>query len=235
VETVRDVMTRAVLDVRPDTPLKVVAQRLIEHRISGLPVVDEAGRVIGVVSEGDLLVKEQPVDSIRHRPLARLFGESAETRQLLAKAEARTAGDAMTSPAITIEASRPVAAAATLMIQRKVNRLPVTEDGRLVGIVTRADVVRTFARTDDDLAAAIRSEVLVHALWLDPDQFAVDVVDGVATIRGTVERRSMASIVERMAEMVPGVVAVTADIGWSVDDREFAAPGPDYLSPKSPS
>ncbi len=234
-ETVRDVMTRAVLDVKLDTPLKAVARQLIEHRISGLPVVDDAGRVVGVISEGDLLVKEQRPDAIHHRPLARLFGESAETRHLLAKAEARTAGDAMTSPAITIEASQPVAAAAALMIQRKVNRLPVTDRGRLVGIVTRADVVRSFVRTDDALAEAIRNDVLLRALWLDPERFTVEVNDGVATIHGAVERRSTAAIVERMVEMVPGVVGVVADIGWSVDDRDIEAPGHDYLSPKSPS
>ncbi len=234
-ETVRDVMTQAVLSVKADTPLKDVARQLIEHRISGLPVVDEGGQVIGVISEGDLLVKEQQPGSIRHRPLARLFGESAETRHLLAKAEARTAGDAMTSPALTIEASRPVGAAAALMVQKQVNRLPVIEAGRLVGIVTRADVVRTFARSDDELAEAIRSDVLLRALWIDPGKFSVVVTDGIATISGSVERRSTAGIVERMVETVPGVVAVVARVDWSVDDHDIRAPGPDYLSPKSPS
>ncbi len=234
-ETVRDVMTRSVLSVGPDTPLKDVALLLIEHRISGLPVVDGSGRVVGVISEGDLLVKERQPDAVRHRPLARLFGESAETRQLLAKAEARTAGDAMTAPAITVEASAPVGVAATLMIDRKVNRLPVTEGDRLVGIVTRADVIRTFARSDEELAARIRSDVLLRTLWLDPDLFSVEVSNGVATIRGRVERKSSAAMLERMAEMVPGIVAVTADIAWAIDDRDIQAPSPDYLSPKGPS
>lgn len=234
-ETVRDVMTPAVLSVRPDTPLKDVARQLIEHRISGLPVVSEDGRIVGVISEGDLLAKEQQPQAVHHRPLARLFGESAETRQVLAKAEARTAGDAMTSPAVTIEATRPVAAAATLMMERRVNRLPVTDGDQLVGIVTRADIVRTFARSDDDLAEAIRRDVLLHSLWLDPDAFAVQVENGIASISGRVERRSTAAIVERMAEMVPGVVGVNADIGWSLDDRNLRAPAPDYVSPKSPT
>ncbi len=234
-ETVRDVMTRAVLAVKPDTPLKDVARQLIDHRISGLPVVNEAGQVIGVISEGDLLVKEQQPGSIHHRPLARLFGESTETRHLLAKAEARTAGDAMTSPAITIDASQSVGAAAALMVQRQVNRLPVTEAGHLIGIVTRADVVRTFARSDEELAETIRSDVLLRALWLDPSQFTVEVTDGVATIRGSVGRRSTAAIVEHMAEMVPGVVAVVTNLDWSIDDRDIEAPGHDYLSPKGPS
>jgi CBS-domain-containing membrane protein len=234
-ETVRDVMTRAVLSVGPETPIKDVARLLIEHRISGMPVVDDAGRVLGVISEGDLLVKEQQPRATRHRPLARLFGDSAETRQALAKAEALTAGDAMTAPAITIEASSPVGAAASLMIERKVNRLPVTEDGRLAGIVTRADVIRTFARSDEELAEAIRTDVLVRTLWLDPERFEVEVVNGVATIHGQTERRSTAAMVQRMAEALPGIVAVVADIAWTVDDRDIEAPAPDYLSPKSPS
>jgi CBS domain-containing protein len=234
-KTVRDVMTRPVLSVRPETPLKEVASILVEHRISGLPVVDATGRVLGVVSEGDLLMKGHDPDAVHHRPLARIFGESEETRQLLAKAEARTAGDAMTAPAITIDASKPVNVAATMMVERKVNRLPVTEDDRLVGIVTRADVVKTFVRTDDELVSAIRSEVLLHALWIDPEHFAVSAVDGVVTVQGRVERRSTAAMIAPMIEMVPGVVAVNADVAWSVDDRGIEAPAPDYFSPKSPS
>ncbi len=234
-ETVRDIMTRSVLSVRREAPLQKVARLLIKHRISGLPVVDESGHVLGVISEGDLLVKEQRAGSIPHRPLARLFGESAETRQLLDKSEARTAGDAMTTPAITIEADEAVAAAATLMIKRKVNRLPVTEGDRMVGIVTRADIVRTFARSDEELAETIRSDVLLRALWIDPDEFQVTVANGVASIAGRVERRSTAAMVERMVSMVPGVVGVAADIAWSVDDRDIEAPGRDYISPKGPS
>jgi CBS domain-containing protein len=232
-ETVRDVMTTTVLSVGPGAPLKDVARELIEHRISGLPVVDDAGKVVGVISEGDLLAKGQHRDAVHHRPLARLFGESAETRSLQAKAEATTAGEAMTSPAITIEASESVDAAATLMIERKVNRLPVTDGGKLVGIVTRSDVVATFARSDEELVEVIRNDVLRQALWRDPDAFQVSVTNGVASISGAVERRSTATIVEHMVRMVPGIVSVDADIKWSLDDRNIEAPGPDYISPKN--
>lgn len=234
-KTVRELMTRPASSVRPDTPLKEVARLLIEHRISGMPVVDESGRVVGVISEGDLLVKEQGADAVRRRPLARIFGESRETRRQLAKVEARIAGDAMTSPPITIDASRPVTVAAALMVEHQVNRLPVTEDGRLAGIVTRADVVRAFTQSDAELAEAIREEVLLRAMWLDPARFTVEVSNGVATVRGQVERRSTAAMVERMVAMLPGVVGVTADVAWTVDDRDIEAPGPDYISPKGPN
>jgi CBS domain-containing protein len=232
---VHDVMTESVLSVTPDAPLKEVARLLIERRISGMPVVDASGSVVGVISEGDLLVREQGREAIRRGPLARLFGESAETRSLMAKAEARTAGDAMTSPAITVDASTPIEAAAALMIERQVNRLPVVTGGRLVGIVTRADLVRSFARGDEELVEEIRSNVLRRALWLDPDAFTVRVTDGTATIGGSVERRSTAAILAHMVGMVPGILSVESNVTWSLDDRHIEAPGPDYVSPKGPS
>ncbi len=233
--TVRDVMTRAVLAVRPETTLKEVARLLVEHRISGLPVVDDEDRVVGVISEADLLVKEQDPGVFEPSPLDRIFGTSEELRELRAKAEARTAGEAMTSPAITIEASRSLHQAAGVMIERRVNRLPVVEDGRLVGIVTRADIVRAFVRSDDQLEQSIRQDVLLRTLWIDPDQFEVEVSDGVATIRGAVDRRSTAGMIVRSVENVPGIVAVNAEIAWNVDDRDIEAPAPDYFSPKGPS
>lgn len=231
-KTVRDVMTRSVLSVGPDTPLKDVARVLIDKRISGLPVVDDEAHVLGVVSEGDLLVKEQKSTAVHHRPLARVFGESEETKHLLAKAEARTAGDSMSSPAITIEPDASVQTAATLMIAHKVNRLPVIEDGKLVGIVTRADVIRTFVQSDEELVQEIRSEILVRRLWVDPAQFTVEVANGVATIHGRVGRRSTAAMVGHMVETLPGIVGVNADVEWSIDDRDVEAPDNDYFSPK---
>lgn len=233
--TVREVMTTTVLAVRPETPLKEVARLLVERRISGLPVVDDEGQVVGVVSEADLLVKEQGPDAVPRGTLDRLLGESEETRQLRAKAEARTAGEAMTAPAITIDGSRSVHQAASIMIERRVNRLPVVDAGHLVGIVTRADLVRSFVRSDAQLAQSIREDVLLKALWIDPERFDVEVEDGVVTLRGSVDRRSTAAMVAHMVEMVPGVVGVTAEIAWTTDDRDIDAPAPDYFSPKGPS
>jgi CBS domain-containing protein len=228
-------MTNAVLAVKPATTLKEVARLLVENRISGLPVVDDEIRVIGVISEADLLVKEQDPGAFEPSRLDRIFGASEELRELRAKAEARTAGEAMTSPAITIEASRSLHQAAGVMIERRVNRLPVVRDGRLVGIVTRADLVRAFVRSDEQLVRMIRDDVLRRTLWIDPDQFEVEVDDGVATIRGAVARRSTAGMIVRSVENVPGIVAVNAEIAWNVDDRDIEAPAPDYFSPKGPS
>jgi CBS domain-containing protein len=229
--TVADVMTRPVLTVRRDTPLKEVARLLIDNGVSGAPVVDDDGRVLGVVSEADFLVKEQGADEIHHRRLARVMGESEETRRQLDKVEARTAGGAMTAPAVTIASTRPIREAAALMTSGRVNRLPVLDGGRLVGIVTRADLVRAYLRTDEELVRAIRQDVLLRILWLDPDGFDVSVVNGEASISGRVERRSTAEIIEETIRMVPGIVAVRAELPWSLDDRDLKPADRDPVFP----
>ena len=216
--TIRDVMTSHVVTVEVATPLRDVAGLLNDRRISGLPVVDAGGAVVGVVSEADFLVKAQGPDAVQHRPLSRLLGESIATREQLAKINATTAGEAMTSPAITIEPTRRINQAAQLMTTHRVNRLPVVEAGRLVGIVTRSDIVRAYVRTDSELAGAIRDDILLRSLWLDPATFAVDVLNGAVTITGHADRRSTAEMIERAIALVPGVVAVTASVSWSVDD-----------------
>lgn len=232
--TVRDVMTAGVLAVGVETPLADVARLLVEHRISGVPVTDPEGAVLGVVSEADFLVKGQGAAAIRRRPLSRFFGESSASRALQAKIAATTAGEAMTSPAITISAAASVAEAAGMMTARSVNRLPVVDGGRLVGIVTRADLVRAYTRSDSDLARAIREDTLLRALWLDPASFTVSVSSGVVSITGSVERRSTAGIVEHVIAMVPGVVAVHADIRWTVDDTGIRPVTLDPFFPHSP-
>lgn len=232
--TVREAMTASVVAVRAATPLKDVARLLVEHRISGLPVVDDDGTVLGVVSEADFLMKEQGAEAVPHRPLARLFGESQASRSQLAKVAALTAGEAMTAPAVTIEPGRRIIEAAAIMTARGLNRLPVVEDGRLVGIVTRADLVRAYVTSDDELVRTIREEVLLRTLWLDPVPFDVQVVDGVASIRGRVERRSTAEMIERAVTLVPGIVDVNAAIEWSLDDRQLEPVSIDAVFPFSP-
>ena len=229
--TIQDVMSRPALTVRPETPLKDVARTLVEHRISGLPVVDDEGHILGVISEADLLAKEQGASNIHHRRLARLLGESPRTRTQLAKLSATTDGDAMTVPAITITGDRPLAEAAALMTNRGINRLPVVDGGTLVGVVSRADLVRAYVRSDEDLAQVIRDEVLYRTMWLNPVLFEVDVRDGIATIKGSVERRSTAEVIEHVAALVPGIVDVVCDLNWESDDRDFVAPERDLVTP----
>lgn len=228
--TVGDVMTRSVVSVTPDTPLKDVARLLVDHGISGVPVVGPGRSVLGIVSEADFLVKERGARAVHHRPLAAILGESRDTVRQLAKVAAATAGEAMSSPAVTVEAGATIAEAAAMMVERSVNRLPVTDAGALVGIVTRADLVRAYVRSDEQLAETIREDVLRRTLWLDPAGFEVDVEDGVARIRGRVDRRSTADMIERVAAMVPGVVRVDGEVEWETEDRDIEALTADYIS-----
>ena len=166
------------------------------------------------------------------RTLARFRGESSASRAQLIKLGAVTAGEAMTAPAVTIRPNASINQAAEIMTTRGVNRLPVVDGGRLVGIVTRADLVRAFARSDEQLATTIRNDVLLRVLWLDPSKFTVRVDDGVASITGDVERRSTAELVRETVAMVPGIVDVETRLSWSFDDSEVQPPVRDMVFPR---
>jgi CBS domain-containing protein len=209
------IMTRDVVSVRPDTPLKEVARLLVEQRISGVPVCDPAGRVLGVVSEADILVKEEGVSVHPRGMLGWLLTDQEES----AKALARTAGEAMTSPAVTISTGRPVSEAARTMVERNVNRLPVAEGDRLVGIITRADLVKAFTRSDSAIAEEISNDVLLRTLWIDPAPIEITVENGLVTIGGRVATRSEAELIGAYVSRVPGVVDVDAsELHWHEDD-----------------
>lgn len=212
---VDQLMTRSVKTVAPGAPLKEVAAILVENRISGLPVCDAGGRVLGVVSEADILLKERGVEG-GHSRLARLL--SPPDPDDVAKAEAVTAGDAMTSPAITIGPFRWTHEAARLMLEHGINRLPVVKGEKLVGIVTRADLVRAFHRPDHALEQEIRRDLLDETLWVSPGSVDVEVAAGAVTLHGQVEGRSDAQLIERLVGRVPGVVSVTSELTWRVDD-----------------
>jgi CBS domain-containing protein len=125
----------------------------------------------------------------------------------------------MTSPAVTVSAKAPVSAAAKLMVTHAVNRLPVVDDDRLVGIVTRADLVRAFTRSDSEIEQEIRDDVLLETLWIDPGTVSISVVNGEIALAGEVENRTTAQLVEAYVRRVPGVVSVRSGLRWRFDDR----------------
>jgi predicted transcriptional regulator len=124
----------------------------------------------------------------------------------------------MTSPALTIEPCRPVAEAAKLMVEKGINRLPVVSGGRLVGIVTRADLVRAFHRPDEEIEHEISDDVLLSTLWIDPGRVSISVSNGEVSLSGEVETRTQAELVEAYVRRVPGVVDVHSELTWTVDD-----------------
>ena len=207
---VSELMQRKVVTAHTEQSLKDLAAELFDHGISGMPVIGEDGSVVGVVSEADLLHKERDRPPERHGRLARLRGgDDADT-----KSRARTVGEAMTSPAITIRPDVTVAAAARLMLDHGVNRLPVVGlDGELLGIVTRADLVRAFGRADHAIAAEIRDDILQRVLWADPLAFTVKVERGEVELVGELETEGQVELLTALVEKVPGVVAVTTRVG----------------------
>jgi CBS domain-containing protein len=217
-----EVMTTDVLTVRADSSLKEAAALMAERGISGVPVVDLGGQVAGVLSEGDILFKETG-HSPRRGFVDRLL--SLAPHELDAKLTARTAGEAMTAPALTIGPRRPLAEAANTMIERGVKRLPVVDDaGNLVGIITRADLVRAFVRSDETIAQEIRDDVIRRSLWIEPDQVEVVVEAGEVRLAGEVETKAEAELVPEFVQRVPGVVSVLSKLTWRENGRRPAQP-----------
>ena len=215
---VSELMTEKVLTIGPEAPLRDVATILVANGISGLPVCDIEGGVLGVISEGDILYKEHdPAEGHMGGPLGWIV-EGAPDSRAYAKAKALTARKAMTSPAITIAPYESVSRAARIMSERHINRLPVVQNDKLVGIVTRGDLVRAFTRTDAELEQELKQDVLQRTMWIDPGKVTVTVKNGVAMLSGRLPVRSDVEMLNKLAARVPGVVAVDSTVEWDLDE-----------------
>jgi CBS domain-containing protein len=217
--TVKEVMTTNVVVAAQDTPFQAVADLLIEHGVSGLPVVD-AGRVVGVVSEADLLYKEEFKqryygDDYRPPLRARLRHRLGEGGPPEEKSVGETAGELMTSPAIVTTPNASVVVAVRLMDRHGVKRLPVVDaDGLLVGIVSRRDVLKAFVRDDDEIRRRVVEGIRLATPDIDTDGVRVAVRDGVVTLSGEVRRNDQAITVAWVAGNVDGVVALVDELTW---------------------
>ncbi|MEU3980846.1 CBS domain-containing protein [Streptomyces sp. NPDC026672] len=223
-DKVGSVMTTDVVSARPGTPFKEVARRLADHHISGLPVIDEDDKVVGVVSETDLMAHQaaapDPYAPRRHLP--RPVRWTAAARRRAAKARARTAGELMSEPPVTVHADDTIVRAARTMAQRRVERLPVLdEEDRLVGIVTRRDLLSVFLRPDRQIREEVVDEVLVRTLWLVPRTVDVSVSEGVVTLTGQVERLSDKEIALSATRRIDGVVDVVDRLTHRLDDTRL--------------
>jgi CBS-domain-containing membrane protein len=208
---VDDVMTKDVVAVREDTPYRDVVNLLISRRVSAVPVVDRSDRVVGVVSEADLLHKVE-----RRRP--RII-ETWRFRRDHAKAAGRVARDVMSAPPVTVLPSLSVAAAARRMRRENVKRLPVEDElGRLVGIVTRSDLLKIHLRSDAEIRRDVVEEVLEHALAVPDGTVQVTAADGIVTLAGRLRFRSAAVRAAGLSREVPGVVDVVNDLTFDIDD-----------------
>jgi CBS domain-containing protein len=213
--TVATVMTRDVVSVPPSATYKDVVERLHERRVSAVPVVDAARHVLGIASEADLLLKEERPP---HRPGGTLLDPHGDA----ARATARNAAALMTSPAITVGGMVTLREAARLMHRHHVKRLPVVgSEGELIGIVSRADLLLAFLRSDESIAEEVRDHVALQTLAIDPEEIRIDVDDGIVRLEGEVETRSLARMLVRLAGAVEGVVGVDDRLGWELDDTDL--------------
>jgi CBS domain-containing protein len=212
--TVRDVMTSTVVVVEGSAPFKEVVRRMQEHRVSALPVVDSEGRLVGLVSAGDLILKEDPLLDSEVRLL-----EGRHRRSDRQKAAGRIASELMTSPVVTIGPEASLGEAARLMHRNMIKRLPVTElDGRILGIVSRANLLKVFLREDAEIAHEVTEDIIRRTLWIDPATIQVVVEDGVVSLDGQIERRSLIAVLVGLVDAVEGVVGVDEHLSHLMDD-----------------
>ena len=223
--TVKDVMTSDVVVVARSARFKDVARLMALYGVSALPVVDDHERLAGIISEADLLLKEE--DGEREIPLI----ETTKRRRERRKAEGVLASELMTTPVVWIGPDAHVRDAARLMHREQVKRLPVVdEEGRVIGIVSRRDLLKVFLRTDEDIEAEVRQDVLKRALWMDPGALGVEVRGGVVSLHGKVERASLIPVLVSIVRGLDGVVDVEHDLTYEFDDTHLR---PDLTEPWS--
>jgi CBS domain-containing protein len=216
---VESVMSPKVLAVRPQTPFKEIVQMMEANRISAVPVVDVTdsdGRVVGIVSEADLMLKEEYAGPGR-------YGMSHSDAEVAAAG--RDAAAFMTRPVVTIKPGASLAEAARLMHRGGLKRLPVVDEaGRLVGIVSRADLLKAFLRSDESIRMEVEDDLIGRTLVLEPGTVTIGVAGGVVSLSGKLESRSLAAILVRLARGVQGVVDVEDHLTYRLDDTHL---GPD--------
>jgi CBS domain-containing protein len=221
--TVGDIMTRNVITVGPTTPFKEIVDRLVGAGISALPVIDKHGAVLGVVSEADLLHREEHQDdaATAHPPLFAGHRIHEQWR----KAAGLTAADVMTSPALTVSIGTGLPQVARRLAQAGVRRLVVVDDGKLVGVVARRDLLRIFLRGDPDIKAEIDRDVLEGALHANMTMVRATVEDGVVLLTGRLEYEADVATAARLCHDIPGVVSVRnrLDYLWNGAGKHPAA------------
>ncbi|MGW3445447.1 CBS domain-containing protein [Streptomyces sp. NPDC001076] len=235
---VSDVMTHTVLALRHGAAFKDIVKALQQWQVSAAPVLDDHGRVVGVVSEADLLRREEARTGV---PVG--YGQ-VRSGSDLAEAASVTAAALMTTPAVTVRPEAPLPEAARTMARHGVKRLPVVDsDGLLQGVVSRADLLKVFLRDDEDIAEEIRRAILPHLFPDSAEPVRVRVRDGVVTLTGRVPDTALVPVAAGWVRGVDGVVAVDCelagpprrpDLDPDLPDAEHTPPGWGRTSPAAP-
>jgi CBS domain-containing protein len=215
---VREVMTRDVVTVRPETAIGEAARLLVRHGISGLPVVDDRGSLLGILSEGDLIIRQA---SRPRTPWWRSFFDDGEAlAREYQKAVGTTAGEVMTRAVVCVTPDLPLESAAAILHARRLRRLPVLADGRLVGIVSRGDLVRVLAdrgpsdgtTAPDALLVREMKERMAREVWVGGRGLVVHATDGILALWGVTATEAEKSALETMARAIPGVRGVESHL-----------------------
>jgi CBS domain-containing protein len=216
-------MTARVHVASPLAPFKLLVRLIEENRVSAIPIVDQEGMPVGIVSESDLLLKERRLELESSRDLF----HSHKRRNQRAKAAGTVASDVMTSPAITVPADTSLGDCARLMQERNVRRLVVIDGrGRIAGIASRSDLLQVFLRSDEELREEIAGKLIPAVLLRSDDSVSVEVSWNIATLSGEVERKSDAEILTRLTKELDGVVGVVDQLSYRWDDKAVASVHP---------
>lgn len=211
-----DLMAADVISVRRDTSLRDAARLMVEKEISGLPVTDEGGNLVGVISEGDFLRKEVDRGDLLGTGL---LGALFDNRDSLAEAE--TVGEVMSEQVFTVSPDATLVEAARTMTTHAVKRLPVvTREGKLVGVISRRDVVAAYTRPDELIEDEIREDIVRRLLFLDPALLDVVVEGGVVRVTGELPTRTDVRLLEAMVQRTDGVIRAELEVTWKVDDTQ---------------
>lgn len=217
-----DVMTPKVITVSPETDVQEIARLLLEHNISAVPVVDDGDKVLGIVSEGDLMRRVENEEGQQKSWWLRVFAGGSSASEYV-KSHARRAHEIMTPDPITIEENEPLHRVAKLLEKHHIKRVPVVRDGKLVGIVSRANLLRGFSATAPDVASPVTSDdreirdaILKEVdentgVWVD--RINVIVTEGMVQLWGLVESQEEKKAVQVAAENTPGVKSVENNLG----------------------
>jgi CBS domain-containing protein len=217
-----DLMTTDVITVGPDAPLKEAARRMVEAGVSGLPVTDESGVLIGVITEADFVASEAGRRAPRRAGLLRHWLKEEKTLPA-----AQNVGDVMTKEVTTLNAEADHAEAARTMQKAGIKRIPVVDgEGALKGIISRSDILRAFTRSDSEIISEIEDHVMTEILWIDSSLVDVTCEDGNVALNGRLETRSDAQLLAELTNRLDGVASVDNNLTWSYDNTKLEVTQP---------
>lgn len=218
---VRDLMTTEILTVGPEASLKEAARRMLEGEISGLPVINDDGDLVGIITEADFMATEADRRVTRRAGLLRLFVRDAEI-----PSHERLVGDVMTADVKVIGPESDHAEAARLMEKEGIKRIPVVADGRLIGLIARADMLKAYVRSDQEIIDEIQGHVMKDILWIDSRRVEIECVDGNVIVSGHLETKSDASLLIELTRRLDGVTSVSDHLTWEVDNTKLEMVSP---------